>query len=282
MAYNARVYEVMIASPGDVQEERGIVRRAIHQWNDVHSKDRKLVLQPVGWETHASPTMGERPQEIINRQILRDCDLLIATFWTRIGSPTGKSPSGTVEEIEEHLSSGRPAMIYFSSRPVRPDSVDEAQYAALKSFKADCQRRGLVEFYDSIEEFKDKLARNLSQTVIRHFVGKVETKDEELQNSPHSIVGTLSERARSILQEAVLDSYGSILTGRTSDGLHLVTNGREFSESRIPSEEVQWEEALDELESAGLIKARNLKREVFAVTAKGFEVADLLANEEAA
>ena len=61
------------------------------------------MLEPVGWETHSVPELGDRPQAIINRQILRESDLLIAVFWTRIGTATGAHPSGTVEEIEEHL-----------------------------------------------------------------------------------------------------------------------------------------------------------------------------------
>ena len=61
------------------------------------------MLLPVGWETHATPAMGDRPQAIINKQILAGCDLLVAVFWTRLGSPTGAAASGTVEEIEEHL-----------------------------------------------------------------------------------------------------------------------------------------------------------------------------------
>ena len=93
---------------------------------------------PVGWETHSSPEMGDRPQAIVNRQVLADCDLLVAILWARLGSPTGEAPSGTVEEIEEHLAAGKSAMIYFSTAPVRLDSVDSEQYSALLEFKESC------------------------------------------------------------------------------------------------------------------------------------------------
>lgn len=71
--------------------------------------------------------MGDRPQAIINKQLLEQSDLLVAVFWTRLGSPTGATNSGTVEEIEEHLAAKKPTMLYFSSAPVRPDSVDNEQ-----------------------------------------------------------------------------------------------------------------------------------------------------------
>jgi len=65
MGYNAEVFNVMIASPGDVASERSIIRDVIYEWNDVHSKSRHIVLLPIGWESHSSPEMGSSPQEII-------------------------------------------------------------------------------------------------------------------------------------------------------------------------------------------------------------------------
>jgi hypothetical protein len=135
MPYKAKVFKVMIASPSDVGPEREAVRNLIHEWNAIHSEKEDIVLLPVGWESHSSPTMGDRPQAIINKQVLADCDLLIAVFWTRLGSPPGKAHSGTVEEIEEHLQAGKPAMIYFSAAPVVPESVDRQQYERCSSSK---------------------------------------------------------------------------------------------------------------------------------------------------
>jgi hypothetical protein len=159
----------MIVSPSDVTQEREIVRDVLWDWNYIHSEARKIVLMPVGWETHAAPEMGDRPQAIINKQVLAGCDLLVAIFWTRIGSPTGVAVSGTVEEIQEHFNAGKPTMIYFSSTPVRPDSVDEKQYAALKEFKQWCQEKGLVVMtYDSPNDFREKFSRHLNLTINRN------------------------------------------------------------------------------------------------------------------
>ena len=51
-----------------------------HEWNYINAQDRELVLIPVGWDTHSTPTMGDRPQAIINKDVLKDCDLLVAVF----------------------------------------------------------------------------------------------------------------------------------------------------------------------------------------------------------
>lgn len=68
----------MIASPSDVATERRNIRDVIHEWNAIHSEDQQIVLMPLGWETHASPKMGDSAQNIINKQVLDRCDLLIA------------------------------------------------------------------------------------------------------------------------------------------------------------------------------------------------------------
>ena len=62
MSYDSKVFNVMIASPNDVAPERVIIRGVIHEWNAVHSFKRKIVLLPVGWESHSSPEMGGSPQ----------------------------------------------------------------------------------------------------------------------------------------------------------------------------------------------------------------------------
>ncbi|NLI41842.1 MAG: DUF4062 domain-containing protein [Caldisericales bacterium] len=162
MSFHAEVFKVMIASPGDVVKERGIIRDALAKWNAVNSESRGIVLLPVGWETHSTPEMGDHPQKILNKQILKECDLLVGVFWTRIGTSTDDYPSGTVEEIEEHYKTGKPLMIYFSSAQVKPDEIDSKQYDELKKFKDSLNKRSLYKTYSDISEFKSLFDQDLS------------------------------------------------------------------------------------------------------------------------
>src|ERR1700732_2565467 len=155
MPYAATVYNVMIGSPNDVTGERDIAREVIYKWNAAHSESRKIILRPLGWEFDTSPELGDRPQGIINKQVLQKSDLLVAIFWTRIGTPTGQSLSGTVEEIEEHVKAGKAVMLYFSQAPIAPASVDEQQSRALEKFREEIRRRGLFETFKNAEEFRD-------------------------------------------------------------------------------------------------------------------------------
>ncbi len=123
MSYDARVFNVMIASPSDVAFERSIVREVIYEWNAIHSEEKSMVLLPVESESHSSPEMG-RPQEVLNRQLVDKCDLLVGIFGSRIGTDTGEYDSGTIEEIERHNALGKPMMIYYSKEFGDPDTFD--------------------------------------------------------------------------------------------------------------------------------------------------------------
>jgi len=277
MSFNATIINVMIASPNDVATERQIIRDVTNGWNAIHAQDRQVVLLPCSWETHASPAMGDRAQGIINKQLLKQCDLLVAVFWTRLGSPTGKAASGTVEEINEHLAAGRPAMIYFSDAPVRLDSVDDVQYKALRNFRVDCERRGLIETYSSLEEFREKFTRQLTQTVLREIKGIEPVDEMEIHRlGQQKIAPDLATEARELLIECSQDPSGTVLAIQTMDGFNVQTNGKQFVEQRNPRSEAKWKAALGELMTLGLLEDRSREGEVFGITNAGYEAAERL------
>jgi hypothetical protein len=279
MSYLANTFNVMIASPGDVASERAIVRDVVYEWNAVHSNLRKIVLLPVGWETHSSPEMGAPAQKIINRQVLEKCDLLVGVFWTRIGTPTEKHLSGTVEEIEEHISAGKPAMLYFSSQPVAMDTADLDQVKRLKEFKQSCQSRGLYEGYDSHGEFKEKFYRHLQLKVNEHklFQVKQEIQADATVVESRTKLPDLSPEARILLKEASQDKGGTIIHARYIGGTSIQTNGKNLIPSEDRREVAKWESAIVELRSFDLVADRGHKGEIFEITNLGYQIADMIA-----
>jgi hypothetical protein len=255
----------------------------IAEWNVIHAKDRKTVLMPIGWETDARPEMGDRPQAIISRQLLKDADLLVAIFWTRIGSPTGVARSGTVEEIEEHIGAHRPAMIYFSSALVSPESIDGQQYSELMEFKESLKKRGLLQQFKTPAEFRSIFTRHLAQTIISHFPAGAEPKADnsvvEATPAMPTRVPTLSESARDLLVEASKDGQGVIMSLQTLGGSHVQTNGREFVQGGVRAQ-AQWRGAVADLEALGLIEDRAGMNEVFFVTDEGYRVAETLSQRQ--
>lgn len=271
----------MIASPGDVASERSIVREVLNEWNIVNADTRKIILLSIGWETHSVPEMGDRPQSIINKQILKDCDLLVGVFWTRIGTPTGEYASGTVEEIEEHIKANKPAMLYFSGAPVLLDSVDQAQYTELKNFKEASKAKGLFETYSDLNEFRSKFYRQLQLKMNQDEYFKFATLnsneiEHEVVESLSPSIPNLSREAQVLLKEASQDSAGHILKIRTMGGFFVQTNGKNMVTDRSPKTQAIWEGAIRDLQNYGLIEDRGHKGEVFGITREGYEIAELL------
>ncbi len=289
MAYLATVLPVMIASPGDVQEYRGIVRDVLHEWNYINSVEANAVMMPVGWETHSSPELGSQPQELINDRVLSECDLLVGVFWTRLGTPTAGGASGTAEEIQRHVAAGKPAMVYFSSAPAALDTVDPDQYAALKEFREWCKSQGLIEFFDHGLDLQSKLRRHLQIAIqknpyLRGLIvgasnaGAVGTPSvSAAETDPRTkLAQSLSEEARTLLAEAASDRGGTILKLATLGGHFLQTNGKTFGERGDRRASARWEYALDQLRTAGLVIERGHKGQVFELSEPGYQLADFL------
>ena len=277
MSYAATVFKVMIASPGDVQEERDIFRNVIHKWNAVHSFKEKLVLLPVGWETHTTPEMGEHPQEIINKQMVRACDMLVCVFGPRIGSRTEKAPSGTVEEFNEFMVSGKPIMPYFSNQsPPNLGSIDVEQLKAVRAFKESIKLKGLYHEYNDCEQFRAMLVDHLAQKVISDLLPlcpEQEALEEQLSENI-----SLSEDAKILLKVTADFQKGEILRLHTSGGTTVQAGNHVFCDGSNHRAAARWESALKELNDVDCINDRKGKGKVFRVTNQGYQVSDKISG----
>jgi hypothetical protein len=167
----ARSIRVGIASPRDVAAERNVVVRVLNYWNERH---RDLLLHAVSWESASTPALGDHPQNILNREVIEHCQLLVAVFWSRLGTPTPDAASGTVAEIEHFIRAKGPrrVMLYFCARPFQHD-VDAAELARLHEYKKQMASRGLYWEYRSVEEFEGVLYRHLDGKVAEFLAGRL-------------------------------------------------------------------------------------------------------------
>lgn len=278
MVYTANVLSVMIASPSDVTEQRDDVRSIVDSWNFIHAFSRSLILMPVGWETHAAPDLASKAQDIINKRVLENCDILVGIFWTRIGTPTAGFDSGTVEEISRHIDAGKPAMVYFSDAPVAPQTLDAQQYAGVQKFKSWCRDRGLVESFTSAAEFREKFRSQLdiqlnSNPYLRGVLTNVSVSSEIEQ------VVELSADAKNLLLAATDDHDGYVMTLSTLGGRHIQTNRKSFGNVGDARSSARWEAALDELIALSYLVGRDQKGEVYQVTHAGYRRADAIQGQ---
>ncbi len=160
----AIVFNVLIASPSDVSQERDIVANALFAWNAANFSTTGILLNPVRWETHSYPESGDRPQSIVNKQIVDEGDLLIGIFGTRLGTPTGAAQSGTIEEIERFRSAGKHVALYFSTADISRNA-NRNELAALEEYQRERQKDTLYSTFGSPEELHERIAQHLPHIV---------------------------------------------------------------------------------------------------------------------
>ncbi|HHJ4504739.1 TPA: hypothetical protein ACQJXC_006264, partial [Raoultella ornithinolytica] len=184
--------------------------------------------------------------------------------------------------IHKHLDAGKPAMIYFSSKPVVLDTVDMGQYDALKAFKQECMQQGLIETFNESTDFKHKLYKQLTLTLtnnsyLKNIINsyRSEGTDNLKQESPKML---LSEDAIFVLKMACEDESGGILILEHLDGTDIHVGSQSLGGENA-REVAKWKSALDELKSNELISSRDYKGVQFEVTHKGWTLFESLKNK---
>lgn len=270
----------MIASPSDVNEERQTIREAIFEWNYKHSITNGMVLIPLGWETHSAPLLGEgqeeRPQAVINDMVLKHADVLIGIFKDRLGSPTGKAASGTIEEINQHHSLGKPVLLYFGEQT----EVVAVQDEAVKTYKEECKKKGVICEYKDCRELKEKFYGHLQLLVNR-------LKDKRQKIAPESrLIGTpgeslaiiegstsvVGEKVKILLNEITQDPKGQIYISKlVGEQVKIETNGGKY---------FGFEEVLARLERSHWIKRSDSDGRIFSLTDLGYQEAAKLKSTQ--
>ena len=150
-----RQYYVFLASPGDVNDERKIVREFFENYNRHTAQLWGVRFEVVDWENFATIGVG-RPQELITEQTLErfkdSLALVVGLMAQRFGTPTGEADSGTEEEFRWALASfqksGFPEIKWFFRRvgqfvsPPDPNAIAEAldQWKRVCAFRDELTR----------------------------------------------------------------------------------------------------------------------------------------------
>lgn len=172
MARQEHVLTVFVASPGDVESERGKLEDVIRELNITWSRELGVRLDLVRWETHAYPGFGADAQDVINDQIPEDYDFFVGIMWCRYGTPTGRVGSGTVEEFERAKArydadnSSVQLMVYFKDEPIPPSQLDPAQLANVNDFRNSLgDEGGLYWRFTDIGHFEKLIRLHLTRQV---------------------------------------------------------------------------------------------------------------------
>ena len=168
MAYSVLARRLLISCPGDVPDsDLHLVQQAINRWNGIYGEQFGAAIIPISWGTHAAAEFGDAPQELLNKQLVDRCDICLALFANRLGTPTASADSGTAEEIERLSESGRYVGILRSRRAVDGSQIDPDQLKRLNEYLAIIRTRALVLDYASDADLMQRVDTILAAAVSR-------------------------------------------------------------------------------------------------------------------
>ncbi|HEY5852884.1 MAG TPA: hypothetical protein VIW24_02240 [Aldersonia sp.] len=225
MAYPTLALHLLISAPGDVPiEDMAVIRRTISQWNLNLGRVVGLTVLPVFWTEHAVAEFGERPQAVLNHQIVEEADLAVALFYDRLGTPTGEAESGTAEEIKVLVEAGKSVAVLVNSAPRAPlygPALGERQ--RLNAYVEELRKTALVFDYAHGGDLVGHLNNFLSRATAQ-FQQSVEASKNEEQEGPDPSEGVWP-RAE-VRESARTDSKGRVKTHRNwSLVLHNTSRG---------------------------------------------------------
>jgi len=189
MSQDIKAYRVFIASPGGLQDERKAFREAINDYNESDAVPRGVMFLPVGWE-NTLRGVG-RPQSMINDD-LRSCDYMVLLLWDTWGTPPdepgkGTYTSGTQEEFEVACECYKDAkhpmqqiVHFFKGVDPRHLADPGKQLQQVLDHKKKIERTHFYGTFDSINEFQERLRRQLAQWLRDHENGR----SKDTKNAP--------------------------------------------------------------------------------------------------
>lgn len=201
------IYTLLISCPGDVTNYIEKIKESVESFNSTFGDFNNIQVVTKHWSTNSYPESGDKPQELLNKQLVRDCDAAVAIFWTRFGTPTDKYGSGTEEEIEEMLLAKKQVFMYFLDSSINPSKINQDQYQKVLKFKEKYKDKGIFKTVDGESNFQKQFSNHLLEYFSRLIREKGENKKESL-NPILQIkdLNTFSEEYCSIYMSQLLES----------------------------------------------------------------------------
>jgi hypothetical protein len=188
--------QLMISCPGDIKEEIDSLRVIIEEINKTSGRQSGYYIECLNWTTDTYTQIGEDAQEVINSQLDTKCDIVVAIMWQRIGTPTKRDKSGTIEEINRAIASEeKELLIYFKTEPPQSlNLIDLDQLSQINLFKEELKTKGvLFKEFNSVDNFESLFRINIINLINDKLLAK-----------------TSSQKALQIISKPKDDRYASI------------------------------------------------------------------------
>jgi hypothetical protein len=137
-------------------------------------------------------------------------------------------------------------MVYFSSAPVAPESLDQEQFAALTQFKRWCESKGLIQQFENIVDFRQKFSRHLQiklrdSPYLKELLEVLPKAEEAQPPTPDAPRFNLSNEGIMLLTAAAADRNGHIMNVRFLSGHVIQSDGKKFGDAQDRRSMARWE-----------------------------------------
>lgn len=182
---NDIIYDLLLSCPSDVVDLKDVIDDCVKSFNTTIGEINNIHIELKHWATDSFSQSGDKPQKILNKQFIMNCDLCVALLGVRFGTPTDNYGSGTEEEIENMLAQDKQVFMYFIERNVDPSKIDIEQYDKVRKFKEKYAEKGIYSTVKTAEELKIKFLNALTMyfmKLVAPNINEVEPKKAPLLN----------------------------------------------------------------------------------------------------
>ena len=165
------VLKIFLASPGDVVRERNYVKEVIDEINRTTAPSKGVRLEVVRSEGNVFPGYNpEGGQAVLNAQIanMEEYALFIGIMWNRVGTPTPRAVSGTIEEFERAVkawkSKKQPEIWFYFRQAAASLNTDEEieQRQKVLNFRKTIKPCSFIRDYKNPSNFRDEFRIGIS------------------------------------------------------------------------------------------------------------------------
>lgn len=271
--------KIFISCPGDIIDELSSIQLIIEEINKTSGKQNLYNLELLNWKTDTYTQVGTDAQEVITNQLESEYDILVGLLWQKIGTPTKREKSGTIEEINRAISNDeKEQLIYFKTTP--PDNlnlIDPDQLSKINSFKKELSSKGVLykEFISTIN-FESLFRINLTNLIIEQVLAPkkrlAETKPSKTNEDKYSSITDLITEVENKDEDTLgLDIFN--LVEETTSYLNMISASLSSMTNSLKDLTTNLTKRTEELRKFIKIKDDRLR------ISKVKTVANLLANE---
>ena len=206
-----------------------------------------------------TPGIGSDPQNVINEQLLKEYDILIALFASKLGSPTTNAASGTIEEIEHAIANKESPMgrhrvqVYFRDKIENTSEISIEELKKVFEYREKLKPLGVL--YGSFKD-RDDLQKEVRINLQRPILDYLKNRPS---SSPRQSATEIAESRNDIEGAAPLEEAEDlgVLDYQERSEIAIETTNRSMGRMAVLIEEIGAEtrREVERVESASFLNA---------------------------